>query len=57
MPIICLILGHKPLEVRGGVLQTLKDVLGNPLLEIVLCRRCRGIFWRFPGEAKPAQNP
>lgn len=51
MRLICLLFGHKPLSValiQRGVCQTIRDSTGAPLIEIVLCRRCRGVYWRFP---------
>ena len=42
-----MIFGHKPLTVlvRKGLVQTIRDPRGIPILEIVLCSRCRLIYW------------
>ena len=51
MRFVCLLFGHRPLSIaliHRGVLQTLRDSTGTPLVEIVLCRRCRGVYWRLP---------
>lgn len=47
MRLLCMILGHRPLRVflKRGILQTIKDQNGTPLLDIMLCERCRLLYW------------
>lgn len=31
--------------VRKGIIQTVKDSKGMPILDIRLCERCRAVYW------------
>lgn len=60
MGILCLVLGHKPLSVvvRRGVVQTLRDSRGMAILDIVLCGRCRGVYWNaIPASPQEPSKP
>lgn len=60
MRLVCLLFGYKPLSiafVQRGVLQTLRDSSGTPLVEIILCKRCKGVYWRLPEAREEGKFP
>jgi len=57
-----MLLGHKPLNVlvKKGLVQTIRDQRGIPLLEIMLCERCRLMYWTpvpLAQEKTPGASP